>query len=366
MLENIPVDEPQRIQNIVALTIKQLQLRYPGDKRVLRGVHAKDHGCVTATFDVLPSISENLRQGVFVTPGKRFVALVRFSNAATLVTPDSTPGTGSGPPSHGSRGMAIKLMGVEGPTLGPIYGPVATQDFLMVNQPAFAFANVEDYEVLSQVLVDHNDDPRPFFALRLPPPGTTTPTVSQRRALETAGIVARVRSSSMTAVPPAFQPPPSSPVDNDYFSAAPFLLGPDQVMHFRILPTTRSTAEPNVEDPNYLHTALVNRLQDKTSGDVVFHFEVQVRPADSINPDVDIENASHTWPETFPFVHVATLTIPLQEFDTTEQRERCEHLVFTPWHGLEAHRPLGGINRLRRAVYEASAMFRNLPKEPVF
>ncbi len=44
MLENIPVDEPQRIQNIVALTIKQLQLRYPGDKPVLRGVHAKDHG----------------------------------------------------------------------------------------------------------------------------------------------------------------------------------------------------------------------------------------------------------------------------------------------------------------------------------
>ncbi len=264
----------------------------------------------------------------------------------------------------GAAGWPSKVMGVEGPTLGPIHGPVATQDWLMVNQPAFAFANVEDYEVLSQVLVNHKDDPRPFFAQRLPPPGTTAPTESQRRALETAGIVARIRSASVTADPPAFQPPPASPVDNDYFSASPFLLGPDQVMRYRIRPTTRSTAEPNVSDPDYLRAALTKRLQDKQAGDVVFHFEVQVRPADSINPDIDIENASHTWSDTIPFVHVATLTIPLQLFDTPEQRERCERLVFTPWHGLEAHRPLGGINRLRRAVYEASAMFRNLPKEP--
>ncbi len=364
MLENIPVDEAKQIQNIVALTIQQLQHRYPGNKRVLRGVHAKDHGCVTATFAVLPGIAENLRQGVLATPGKTYSALVRFSNAATLVTPDSTPGTGGGPPAHGSRGMAIKLLGVEGPTLGPIHGPVATQDWLLVNQPAFAFANVEDYEVLSRVLVDHNDDARPFFAQRLPPPGTTAPTASQQRALETAGLVARIRSASVTAVPPAFQPPPASPVDNDYFSAAPFLLGPDQVMRFRMRPTTRSTADPNVADPDYLRTALVKRLQDQAAGDVVFHFEVQIRPADSINPDVDIENASHTWPETFSFEHVATLTIPLQEFNTPELRELSERLVFTPLHGLEAHRPLGGINRLRRAVYEASAMFRNLPKEP--
>ncbi len=364
MLENIPVDEATQIQNIVASTIQQLQHRYPGDKRVLRGVHAKDHGCVTATFHVLPGIAENLRQGVFATPGKTYSALVRFSNAATLVTPDSTPGTGGGPPAHGSRGMAIKLLGVEGPMLGPIHGPVATQDLLMVNQPAFAFANVEDYEVLSRILADPNGNARQFFAERLPPPETTDPTASQVRALETAGLVARIQSASVTAVPPAFQPPPASPVDNDYFGAAPYLLGPDQVMRFRMRPTTRSTAEPNVADPNYLRTALVNRLQDKGAGDVVFHFEVQVRSANSINPDKDIENASHAWPDSFPFVHVATLMIPLQEFNTPELRERCERLVFTPWHGLEAHRPLGGINRLRRAVYEASAMFRNLPKEP--
>lgn len=105
-------------------------------------------------------------------------------------------------------------------------------------------------------------------------------------------------------------------------------------------------------------------MSDQSAGDVVFQFDVQIRAADSIDPDVDIENASHAWPVTFPFVPVATLTIPLQEFDSPELQVRCERLVFSPWHCLEAHRPLGGINRLRRAVYEASAKFRNLPKEP--
>jgi hypothetical protein len=135
-------------------------------------------------------------------------------------------------------------------------------------------------------------------------------------------------------------------------------------MRFRVRPVSPSPDEPDVSDPQYLRTALIKRLRNTDAGDVVFQFEVQVRPADSIDPERDIENASEGWPDEFPYQPAATLTIPLQEFDTEEHTEHCERLFFTPWHGLEAHRPLGGINRLRRAVYEASAMFRNLPKEP--
>ncbi len=361
MLENIPVDEAQQIRHIAELTIQQLQMRYAGEKPVLRGVHTKSHGCVTATFTVLPDIAPNLRHGVFKTSGQQYSAHVRFSNASTLVTPDSKMAANGA--EHGSRGMAIKLLGVEGTSLGHVNG-VLTQDFLMINQPAFAFANVEDYEVLSRVLVENNDDARPFFAERLPQAGGPTPTPSQLRAKETAELIARIRSASVAATPPAFQNPPASPVDNDYFSAAPFMLGPDQVMRFRVQARSPSTAEPDVSDPNYLRTALVRRLKDECLGDVVFDFEVQIRAACEIDPDRDIENASHQWPDNIPFTPVAKLIIPLQEFDSAELNEKCEKLFFTPWHGLEAHRPLGGINRLRRTVYEASVFFRNLPKEP--
>jgi hypothetical protein len=33
-------------------------------------------------------------------------------------------------------------------------------------------------------------------------------------------------------------------------------------------------------------------------------------------------------------------------------------LSFNPWHGLAEHRPLGSVNRVRRAAYESSATFR--------
>jgi hypothetical protein len=356
MVEKIPAYEEQQIAKIVALTIKQLEMRYPSPNRVLRGVHPKDHGCVRGEFQVLDDLVPELREGVFASPGRIYPTWVRFSNADPLVRRDSESEAEAIPVQHGSRGMAIKLVGVDGDVLRRT-GDLSAQDFLMVNQPVFAFANVEDYEVLSRVLVDNRDDASGFFAERMPRPGTP-PTPSQMRAVKTLEIVRRVKSTSMSSTPPAFQTPPASPVDNDYFGAAPFMFGSQRVMRFRVCTDSHSTDEPNIADPNYLRTALITRLRDFPLGDVVFHFEVQVRDVDSIDPDIDIENASVDWPDSHPFKRVARLTIPCQEFDFEERIKQCEELVFTPWHTLPAHRPIGGINRLRLAVYEASVQVR--------
>ncbi|MGB0910983.1 MAG: catalase, partial [Nitrospirales bacterium] len=44
----------------------------------------------------------------------------------------------------------------------------------------------------------------------------------------------------------------------------------------------------------------------------------------------------------------ATIHIPQQTFTSDAQKLFCEDLSFNPWHGLTAHKPLGGINRARR------------------
>ena len=49
--------------------------------------------------------------------------------------------------------------------------------------------------------------------------------------------------------------------------------------------------------------------------------------------------------------------------DEAGQIERCEALVFTPWHCLADHQPLGSINRLRKAVYLASEAHRGSGKK---
>ncbi len=55
----------------------------------------------------------------------------------------------------------------------------------------------------------------------------------------------------------------------------------------------------------------------------------------------------------------ATLTVPRKVSwsgaDTIAEEDR---LAFSVWHGLEAHRPLGSINRARQAAYDMSAKFR--------
>jgi hypothetical protein len=352
-IEKIPPNEEARIDHVAELTVQQLDRRYGAAPRVLRGVHPKDHGCVDARFSVSPELPPELRVGLFREPGRDFRAAIRFSNAAPLVMPDSLEPGPDGKPvvAHGSRGMAIKVYGADGPRLEP-RDSEATQDFLMINQPVFAFANVEDYEALSQIILDDKENPRRWFA-RMGSPDAAV----KGRAQRTMQIVQCVKA--LTA-PPSFQPPPMSPLDNRYFSAAPFMFGNDRVMKFAATPINPKTGDvgASVNDPNYLKKALLQRFAEAGGKDICFDFQVQLRSAASLagKLDTDIEDVCTLWDEAqYPFVTVARIAIPPQEVATPERQEFCETLVFTPWHGLAAHRPIGGINRLRRKVYEESA-----------
>jgi hypothetical protein len=363
-LEQIPAEEAAQIESIVRLTIEQLKQRYPGADSVRRGVHVKDHGCVRARFKVLDALPEHLRVGVFAEAGHEYEAYVRFSNAAVADAPDSEVGT-DGATKHGSRGMAVKLLGVTGASLVPTWGAL-TQDFLMVNQPVFAFSNVEDYLALSEVMLANADKADRFFERVSMKDGKPDLTDSvTRRALGTLQIVKRVQSATM---PPAYQAPPASPADNRYFSGAPFLFGADRVMKFSANPVSpRSGEVPVVSDRNYLRKALLKRLTAPDAEDIVFEFQVQVRAARDLAGKIgaEIEDACFEWDERkYPFETIAIITIPPQDFDTEKECDACERLIFTPWHGIAEHRPLGGINRLRRAVYEASAQLRLMPKAP--
>ena len=73
-----------------------------------------------------------------------------------------------------------------------------------------------------------------------------------------------------------------------------------------------------------------------------------------------IEDASVAWPEDeSPFVPVARITAAPQEaWDEAKHARIDDRMSFSPWHGIAAHRPLGAIMRVRKAVYEASSGFR--------
>lgn len=87
-----------------------------------------------------------------------------------------------------------------------------------------------------------------------------------------------------------------------------------------------------------------------------YAFQVQRQDPAKYMP---IEDTSVEWKESdAPFATIADIIVPAQDFDSREQNLFCDNLSFNPWHALPEHRPIGGINRLRKAVYEAVSGYR--------
>ena len=74
-----------------------------------------------------------------------------------------------------------------------------------------------------------------------------------------------------------------------------------------------------------------------------------------------VEDASVLWPDDIsPHQPVATLRLPPQDAYSPARRVYGDDVLsFNPWHGIQEHRPLGSIMRVRIAAYERSSARRH-------
>jgi hypothetical protein len=145
----------------------------------------------------------------------------------------------------------------------------------------------------------------------------------------------------------------ANPLQIRYFSCTPYLLG-EQAVKYCVMPVIHAHdfIKPDPPD-NYLRLAMKQQL-NSTPAEFVFGIQLQTNPR-----RMPIEDASVCWDERIsPFVPVATIRIPIQDFDTPERNIRGENMQFSPWHSLPFHRPLGSINRARRVVYHSISELR--------
>ncbi len=326
--EQIPPGESAMTQGIIQTAVRIVD-RHRESTRYLRDAHAKAHGCVKAEVQVPGDLSSDLRQGVFAEPGKTWQALIRLSNGNAYPQFDSI---------RDARGMALKLLDVPGKQLLPGQQGRNEQDFVMFSHPNFFVSDVAEY----QQNIDAQAEGKRVLAF-FP---NWNPTTWQVRHLFIA----------LATLAPA----PDSPTQTTYFSVSPYKFGNDNAK-FRVAPDPQSCPEyalPKQNDdlPNFLRSALIQQLStDRVAA--CFVLQIQRQNAHLYMP---IEDTSIEWKESdAPFQTVARIRIPAQDFDTLEQNIACDNQSFSPWHGLEAHRPIGGINRLRKAVYDAVSDYRH-------
>lgn len=276
-----------------------------------RDAHIEATGLLKATFKVEDSLADELKVGLFANVGEKFPALIRFSNA--VVSQDEQPD---------ARGIGIKVFGVGGPKIDLDGSPdPGTQDFLLISIKEFLGANVAEFAKIAEKKAEQ-PSAHDFVAFlaglnsRLPP--------ILGAMLQTFG----------------------NTLEIDYHSTTPYLFGPGNAMKYRVRRKVEAGEDPLPQNPQDLKEALAKSVIDRSH---VLEFLVQLQ-VDGFS----IEDATLPWSESgSPFVKVAEIVIEPQDIDTPERVKVAEDVAITPWRTLEAHRPLGGINRARREIYLA-------------
>jgi catalase len=297
------------------LKAKVVRENPPGSLR--RDAHAKMHGLVKAEFIVEPNLPPELRVGVFKEP-RTFQAWIRYSNQHSLLRADIKPDL---------RGMAIKLMGVEGEKLLEAEKHEKTQDFILCSHPAFFTSDVQEFDDL-------------IVALTGSTPGMIWYFLTHWK-------MDWILFKAMKKF--------ANPLQMRYWSATPYLFGAGKAIKYSAIPHLgQLDTIPENPDHDYLRYALASTVR---KGSVSFDFAVQLQvDADKML----IEDTAQTWSEEVsPFRKVATIIIPQQECDSDMQRAFGENMSLNPWHSLPEHRPLGGTNRARKFIYEFISKFRH-------
>jgi hypothetical protein len=313
--ENPPPDEAAKIADLAARLQQKIEKQYAtGIMR--RDAHPKMHGVVRAEFTVEPGIAEQWRVGVF-RESRTYQAWIRFSNQNADIQSDLKGDI---------RGMAIKLMGVPGDKLLEQERHAQTHDFILISTPAFVTHDVAEFDALIKAMIGGVLPMLWFFATHW-----------------------RATWNLVTAMKKI-----GNPLAIRYWSSTPYLFGSNAVKYSALPAGEMDDCIPADAGPDCLRMAMVEQLR---RGDVCFDFAVQKRVDAEAMP---IEDPGVVWNEALsPFVKLASIRIMKQEFDSAKQREFGENLSYNPWHCLPEHRPLGGINRARRIVYEVISRFRH-------
>ncbi len=335
-VEELEADEAETGQALIDTMRKISETTLAHEGRAIRSVHAKPHGIIVGELEVPDDLPAVLAQGLFSKPG-RYPVVMRLSTIPGDLLDDSvsTP-----------RGVGIKVIGVEGARLPGSEGDV-TQDFVLVNGPAFGAPNAKAFLANLKMLAATTDKIE----------GVKKVVSSAMQGLQKVAVAISGKPNATIAT--LGGQAETHILGETFYSQVPILYG-DYIVKIAVAPASPSLAaltgaplEVNGK-PDALREA-VSDFFAKTNA--VWEVKVQLCTDLKTTP---VENAAKVWPEDeSPYITVGRITAaPQSTWNEARAKAVDEGYSFSPWHGLAAHRPLGSVMRVRKAAYEAGARFR--------
>ncbi|ACK52087.1 conserved hypothetical protein [Methylocella silvestris BL2] len=332
-VEVVAGDEDAVIGQILEKAAAAGQATFESYRHAVRQAHAKSHGVLKGELKVYDNLPQHLRQGLFAEP-KTYPIIVRFSTAPGKIHSDRAPS---------NCGMAIKVLGVEGPKLDAADAS-RNQDILLVNSTTY-FGTPAQYRSVQGLIEKADNSPDEF--------------------LRVSNEIGRLLKSAWTSVagpPPtllkAMAAPPNHILGETFHSMAALRFG-DYIAKLRAAPLSESVraltgVRADSTDSN-LRDLVVEFFKTKTA-----EYELQAQLCVDL-AQMPVEDASVEWSDALsPPQGVAKITLGPQDAYSADRQVYADDLLsFTPWRGLAAHRPLGAIMRLRLKVYEDSSRFRH-------
>lgn len=300
--------EKELIEEMKHLMLDFNDREYKGGRKE-RATHVKAIGLVKAKFKVNENIPENLKIGLF-EKAKTYDAIIRFAPSASYYESDAK---------KDYIGLAIKILDVAGKRLA---FESETIDFLLQSHPCMYIGKLKDFRDMIYML------------------NKTNPFLMVMYFLVTGrfSIVKNFESGKSL---------PSSVLDISYWSQTPYKFGPYKVK-YKISPTSQFKSEkPKKLTKTYLKDAMANHLQNDTAS---FDFSIQLFDDEKTTP---IEDAAIEWKEQVtPAIKLAEITIEKQQLNSVERDEFQKEISFDLTNTLEAHEPIGPLNRARMEVYK--------------
>ena len=302
------------------LYMKDVQKSLESGNIVTRRTNSKTHGCLEGTFQIESNLPKKISKG-FITPNSSYKALIRFANGNLGVQSDIIPD---------GRSVSIKLKSVPGKRVVD-KNKIGDVDLHLVSANIF-FCN-DPQEMIDLFLFD--EDKKKWLVKNL---------FQFRRISSIFKNISVIKNKSIII---------SNPLEIPYFTPVPFKLGDNQEVKYIIKPCTEIIPYEIPANPseNFLKENMQYYLNQN---DACFEFFIQLR-----KDNMSLDKARIEWKkEDSPYIKVAELIIPKQNFNNPETETLCEDETFYPYNTLLENKPVGNMNRARFVVYQKLSALR--------